>query len=277
MAYGGIVISASSCSSVTSWSMSYRWNASTYLASSSDWSASTDAGRCSSGSAASVARARCSALFTAATLVPRVAAASAAGIFSTSHMIRVARCLAGRCCSAVTNASRMRVPGHRDLGRVAVLGHDLGVGDRGDPDVVRVPVAEQRLDRRRGRPEVDRQRPPLPPAQHVQADVGGDPVQPGAHARPALEPVGRAPGAQHRLLHGVVGFETRAQHAVAVAGELPAVLLQVVRANLGGGSRRHSSPPYVATLTFSGHLLSRLHPVPAHQLPFGLPGRRFTC
>src|SRR6476646_2678108 len=59
--YGGIVISASSCSSVTSWSMSYRWNASTYLASSSDWSASTEAGRCSSGSAASVARARCSA------------------------------------------------------------------------------------------------------------------------------------------------------------------------------------------------------------------------
>src|SRR6266487_3841412 len=96
MAYGGIVISASSCSSVTSWSMSYRWNASTYLASSSDWSASTDAGRCSSGSAASVARARCSALFTAATLVPRVFAASAAGIFSTSHMIRVARCRAGR-------------------------------------------------------------------------------------------------------------------------------------------------------------------------------------
>ena len=87
--------------------MSYRWNASTYLASSSDWSASTETGRCSSGSAASVARARCNALFTAATLVPRVAAASAAGLFSTSHMISVARCLAGRCCSAVTNASRI--------------------------------------------------------------------------------------------------------------------------------------------------------------------------
>ena len=52
-----------------------------------------------------MARARCSALFTAGTLVPRVAAASAAGIRSTSHRISVARCLAGRCCSAVMNAS----------------------------------------------------------------------------------------------------------------------------------------------------------------------------
>src|SRR5262249_50858377 len=81
----------------------------------------------------------------------------------------------------------------------------------------------------------------------------------GPDARPALEPVGRAPGAQHRLLHGVVSFETRAQHAVAVAGEFPAVLLQVVRAKLGSSSRRHSSPPYVAPLTFS---VPRARPAP---------------
>ena len=37
-------------------------------------------------------------------------------------------------------------------------------------------LPEQRLDRRRGRAQVDRQRPPLSSAQHVQADVGGDPV-----------------------------------------------------------------------------------------------------
>ncbi len=52
-----------------------------------------------------MARARCSALFTAGTLVPSVAAASVAGIRSTSHRISAARCRAGRCCSAVTNAS----------------------------------------------------------------------------------------------------------------------------------------------------------------------------
>ena len=49
--------------------------------------------------------ARCSALFTEATVVSRVAAASVAGSLSTSHRISAARCRAGRCCSAVTNAS----------------------------------------------------------------------------------------------------------------------------------------------------------------------------
>ena len=37
--------------------------------------------------------------------MPSVLAASAAGMRSTSHKISVARCRAGRCCSAVTNAS----------------------------------------------------------------------------------------------------------------------------------------------------------------------------
>jgi hypothetical protein len=34
------------------------------------------------------------------------------------------------------------------------------------------------------------------------------------------------PGAEHRLLHGVLGLEGRGEHPVAVAGQLPAVLLE---------------------------------------------------
>jgi hypothetical protein len=53
-----------------------------------------------------VARARWSALFTDATDDSMIAAASAADSLSTSHKISAARCRAGRCCSAVTNARR---------------------------------------------------------------------------------------------------------------------------------------------------------------------------
>lgn len=55
--------------------------------------------------ASSPARARLSALFTALSLVPSVPATSAARNPSTSRNTSTARCLAGRCCSAVRNAS----------------------------------------------------------------------------------------------------------------------------------------------------------------------------
>jgi hypothetical protein len=56
---------------------------------------------------ASVARARCSALLTDATVVPSSSATSAACQHSTSRRMSTARCRGGRCCSAATNASRM--------------------------------------------------------------------------------------------------------------------------------------------------------------------------
>jgi hypothetical protein len=57
-------------------------------------------------------------------------------------------------------------------------------------------------------------------AVHVDADVGGDPVQPGSQRRSLLERARGARCAQHRLLHGVFGFGTGAEHPVAGAGEL---------------------------------------------------------
>ena len=53
-------------------------------------------------------------------------------------------------------------------------------------------------------------------------------------ARPS-KPVDAAPGPHHRLLHGVLGLEARAEHPVAVAGQLPPVRLELLldRARLG--------------------------------------------
>src|SRR5205085_12376158 len=66
------------------------------------------------------------------------------------------------------------------------------------------------------------------------------------HGRPALEAVEVAPGAHHRLLDGVVGLEGRAEHPVAVASQLPAVLLEVLEGDLTGGLRssRHGRGVY---------------------------------
>src|SRR5947208_758233 len=57
--------------------------------------------------ACSVTRARCSALFTDATLVSSSSATSLAFQRRTSQRIRTARWRGGRCCRAATNASRM--------------------------------------------------------------------------------------------------------------------------------------------------------------------------
>src|SRR2546430_10785153 len=57
--------------------------------------------------ACSVTRARCSALFTDATLVSSSSATSFAFQRRTSHRISTARWRGGRCWSAATNASRM--------------------------------------------------------------------------------------------------------------------------------------------------------------------------
>ena len=65
------------------------------------------AGRPRRSLAARVARARCSALFTDATVVSSSSATSAACQRSTSRRISTARWRGGRCCSAATNASRI--------------------------------------------------------------------------------------------------------------------------------------------------------------------------
>src|SRR5206468_922849 len=83
-------------------------------------------------------------------------------------------------------------------------------------------------------PEIHRPGAALAGIQHVEADVRGDPVEPGAEGRAALEAVQAPPGAQQRLLHGVLGLKRGAEHPVAVGGELRAVLLELLLGGAGG-------------------------------------------
>jgi hypothetical protein len=68
-----------------------------------------------------------------------------------------------------------------------------------------------------------RRGPPGAVPEHVQADVGGDPVQPGAELRSAVEAGPAAPGFQERLLHRVLSLVERGQHPVAVDVQLTPV------------------------------------------------------
>ena len=179
---------------------------------------------------ASVARARCSALLTEATVVSSSSATSLAFQRSTSRRISTARCRGGRCCSAATNASRIDSRGDGQLRRVAAGRAAPAASGIGSIQVASGSGgAERRVCGRRRAAEVHRPGPALRAVEHVEADVGGDAVQPRAQRGAALEPVEAPPGPHHRLLHGVLGLERRAEHPVAVAGELGAVRLQAVR------------------------------------------------
>ena len=201
--------------------------------------------------AARVARARCSALLTEATLVSSSSATSA-GLPAEHFAQDQHRPLpGGQVLQGGDERQPDGVPLRRELGRITVAGQHPGVGDGLHPRVLGQHRADRRL-RGRARPQVHRPGPALAAAQHVQADVGGDAVEPRARGRPSLEVVEAPPGPQHRLLHGVIGVEDGAEHPVAVAGQLPAVLLQLFRPDLAAGrfgADRHGHRSYVTALT----------------------------
>jgi hypothetical protein len=74
-----------------------------------------------------------------------------------------------------------------------------------------------------GGAEVDRQHAFLASLGDVERGVGRDPVQPRAQRAAALEAVERLPGAQHRVLQGILGVVGGAEHPVAVRLQLAAV------------------------------------------------------
>ena len=84
--------------------------------------------------------------------------------------------------------------------RVGRVGRRLDPGDLGGD----VEVLEQRLARRA---EIHRSYLALLAAQHVETDVGGDPVQPRLERRPAFEAVEAFPRTEHRLLHRILRLE----------------------------------------------------------------------
>ena len=112
------------------------------------------------------------------------------------------------------------------FGGIITRDEHAAVRDGLDPGDLGKLRSEGRGGRLRGR-EVHRAGPALPPVQHVEAHVGGDPVQPRPHRRPTLETIEAAPRPHQRLLDGVVGLERRPQHPVAVAGQPDPILLEV--------------------------------------------------
>src|SRR4029450_8544389 len=67
---------------------------------------------------------------------------------------------------------------------------------------------------------------PLAPVEHVEADIGGDAVEPRPECGPPFKLIEVAPRTDHRLLYGVLRVESRSEHPVGVASQLPPVLLQ---------------------------------------------------
>ena len=104
---------------------------------------------------------------------------------------------------------------------------DVGVGKRRHPGRLRMERPEQGVVGGRGGPHLHRPGSALDLSAHVDADVGGDAVQPRAQARAPLESTRTPQGLDHDLLHGILGLEARAEHPVAVPAQLPSVGLQI--------------------------------------------------
>ncbi len=119
-----------------------------------------------------------------------------------------------------------RLARDRHGGGVVVLCHDEGVGHRLDPRDLgpHVQVGDDRLA---CRAQVHRPGAPLPAAEHVEADVRRDAVEPRPQRRAPLEPLEAPPGADERLLDCVLRLERGREHPVAVRGQLPPVLLEL--------------------------------------------------
>jgi hypothetical protein len=102
-------------------------------------------------------------------------------------------------------ADRLALGGQ--LRRVATRRQDTAVGDWLDPGALRQRHAKRRASRRRGT-KIHGACATLRAAQHVQADVGRDGVQPRPQRRPVLVvPIEAPPGTHQGLLHGVLRLE----------------------------------------------------------------------
>ena len=199
-------------------------------------------------------RARTSALLTDASVASIISATSAA----EARGRRAAR--ARRAGAAADAGARRRTPARRPRASRSGRGHRRR--GRRSPPAARPGRARARTARPHSsaaamsaaRPRRGRQ-PPSLVAQRVQAAVGGDPVEPGAHRRAPLELVKPAPGRQQRLLKEVLGVLQRAEDPVAVqlelaairVGQLPERLL-AAGAGAGEGALAHGRRPHSRAL-----------------------------
>ena len=129
-----------------------------------------------------------------------------------------------------------RLARHGHVRRIG-LGDEGALRDRLDPGHLRARV-QVGLERFLRGAEVHRQCAALTPLQRVDAHVRGDAVQPRTQRGTALEALEATPGTEQGLLHRVLCLERRAEHAVAVAGQLTPVLLQLILDRAGPNGRR---------------------------------------
>jgi hypothetical protein len=129
-------------------------------------------------------------------------------------------------------------------------GGDPAVRQRFQPrDLARAGGARRLVGAVVGTGQARGQHPPPARLQRVQADVGGDPVEPRPDRRAALEAGVGAPRPQVGLLHRVLGVVRGAEHPVAVRHQLPAEPLGLsrepvlVRRCRRGSRARHALPP----------------------------------
>lgn len=169
---GGISRTASSAGSRTSAGTSaasnarmYRWTTVCALGSSGSVTAPA------SPTPTRAARARCSALLTAATVVPNFSATSAAVNASTPRTTSTARCRAGRTAPPPpTRAADRPAPPRRTARREMAPAGNVECGHERHPVIL-------------ARPRSGRQWTPPPPLQGGQARMRRDPVQPRTDAR----------------------------------------------------------------------------------------------
>ena len=142
---------------------------------------------------------------------------------NTSRRINTARWLAGRCWRAATKASpRFRAPGTGPPDRHPRPQWHLRPLAKFEPDRTghRVPQAVLAPPRRA---VIGREDPTRSARDQPQAGVRRDSVQPRAHRAPTLEGTQSSPGAEQRLLQGVLRVLDRAEHPVAMRQELASV------------------------------------------------------
>src|ERR1700682_5483914 len=114
---------------------------------------------------------------------------------------------------------------HGELRRIT-LRRKQAIRDGLEPGCLRERV-QIRFHRRASGPQIHRPCPPVASLQHVEADVGRDPVEPGTQRGPTLEAFQSSPGSQQGLLYRVLRLERRAQHAVAIACERGTMLFEL--------------------------------------------------
>jgi hypothetical protein len=115
--------------------------------------------------------------------------------------------------------------GRRQLGGIVGWRCRAAVPERVAPRVLREPVGRDGVAGKL-RSEVHREWLPLSTLEHVEAHVGGDPVQPRPNGGSTFELVKVPPCPQDRFLDRVLGLEHRAQHPVAVSGQRCAVMFE---------------------------------------------------